>query len=92
MASDERAAVPERILFQCPWAKSADFYLPLEVIRAALAAQGLHVVSDADMRVLEACKSWAVEFISYPDGTGVTQYGDVMSIARAELARREALK
>lgn len=79
----------ERVLFQCPWAREQDFYLPLGVVRAALAGNNLHVVTDAERRVLDAMGELDIEMLkAVRDGWSCapTMFHPP---CLAELARRE---
>lgn len=91
-ASDERAVVPERV-FPDPVIVPLDELMrqfgvvPLATVKKALAAQGLHVVTDADMAVLEAMDKAEIRraYDGYP------YFSDTARPAlEAELARREA--
>lgn len=60
----------------------------LEMIRAALSAHGLAIVSEADRKVLEACaalpEKWLRDGISIAESTG----GTTVWLCKSELARR----
>ena len=77
MASDERVLIP------LPGTPGFEASVPLERLRKSLSTQGLHIVTDADMRVLDAAQRWHVLDTSV-NTEALHHY--------AELARREALK
>lgn len=81
MSGDERAAVQD---YMCP----CEGVWSGKNIQLWLAAQGLHVVTAADMRVLEACADCQLRYIKLhaKDGMGSAW---VCRVAEAELARRE---
>lgn len=60
------------------------FWLPIEELSACLRQQGLHLVTDADQRVLEAATKLTTEGLK-SFGTGGTNW---QRFAQAELARR----
>lgn len=61
--------------------------LDLESLRETLAKAGMHLVTDADMRVLEACR--AIEF-SYWEGARGCLSESFFAVLDAEHARRES--
>ena len=82
MASDERAAV---YVGKDP-KDGAYWKVRLDGLRAALSAQGLHIVTAAEKRVLEAMAQIREEAVRI--GANVGMMGGVSELCRAELARR----
>lgn len=85
--SDERAAVPDPV-----WVTVYDRHngvmMELDKVRKQLAAQGLHVVSDAERRVLEAMADVPIE--RAPNhGLYYVPRHRMQGPILAELARRE---
>lgn len=88
MANDERAAVTDTIKLI---SNRGNLFVPLDMIKEGLAAQGLHVCTAADMRVLAIGR--AVIDMQVPENLGGGFYFDETSRRKlwdlCELARRE---
>lgn len=58
----------------------------VDVLRALLSSHGLHIVSEADKRVLEACAAFPIEDLRV--AATENDYEPGANVAKAELARR----
>lgn len=84
--SDERAAVLEPVRVTI-YDRYNGVMLELDNVRKQLAAQGLHVVTDAEMRVLKAMSAFTLVGLKW-----MRQQWEIperIELEAAELARRE---